>query len=184
MDTKENVLELSKFDIYIAEIDDRESGLKKEVIRSNLCTTLLRLFPELTPEERNVFRQGIRSMYNKDFLLNYLQKDDDTVVFEECLPEESHLEKYFKNDAPRRGPADTDVYYANLEKLWYIHVRPGTVVRTNNVRDFLFNMMYNLRLIRVIADDKKISQVARHLTRYINKATESTIELPPFEKEE
>lgn len=29
----EKVLELSKFDVYIAEVGDRDSGLKKEVIR-------------------------------------------------------------------------------------------------------------------------------------------------------
>jgi len=51
-------------------------------------------------------------------------------------------------------------------------------------RDFLFNMMYNERCINVIRDDKAIVQTARHLVRWLNKATHSTIELAPFEKEE
>ena len=74
--------------------------------------------------------------------------------------------------------------YWELEKLWYEHSRPGIEVNTENVRHFLFSMMYNKRLINIIKDDKTIIQTARHLTRWINKVDYSTIELAPFEKEE
>jgi hypothetical protein len=44
--------------------------------------------------------------------------------------------------------------------------------------------MYSLRILPVIKDDKTIIQTARHLTRWLTKKEHSTIELPPFEKEE
>jgi hypothetical protein len=158
--------------------------LKKEILRSNLCTALLRLDLGLCDDEKPVFRTGIKSMYNKDFITKYMSKGDDTVVIAENLPESAHLDSYFTLPVPKKGPSAVDPFYANLEKLWWVHQSPGFEINTVNCRDFLFNLQYNLRLIKVLPDDKKIIQVARHLTRYLKKEKFSTIKLPPFEEEE
>lgn len=160
--------------------------LQEESTLSNLKTTLSRLFKELSGPEVRVFRQGIKVMYNIDFIKNYLDKNDDTVVIASNLPEVSHLESFFE-PIPVAVPVKKEKhssYYVVLEGLWLKHVSPSVEVNTRTTRDFLFDMMYAQRLINVIADDRKIIQVARHLTRFLKRSTQSTIELPPFENEE
>jgi len=161
--------------------------LKEAVSRSNLLVQVLRIFKDLTPQEKTVLRSGLKIMYNWDFVNSYLDKDDDTVVVASNLPEEGHIESFFP---PKPVPVEGErvkkcsIYYHELESLWFKHTSPGMEINTVTARDFLFNVMYNLRVLPVIRDDKQIVQVARHLVRWLNKATTSTIELPCFEKEE
>lgn len=161
--------------------------LKDEVSRSNLLVQILRLYKDLSSQEKTVLRSGLKIMYNGDFIHSYLDKDDDTVVIASNLPEEAHLESYFP---PKPVPVEGErarkcsIYYHELEALWWKHTTPGMEINTVTVRDFLFKVMYSLRVLPVIRDDKQIIQTARHLVRWLNKATTSTIELPCFEKEE
>lgn len=161
--------------------------MKNACTRANIVTYMMRLFSDLTPQEKTVFRSGIKIMYNPDFIGNYMNKDDDTVEILKNLPEVGHLEAFFP---PRPVPMEAakvkkcSIYYHELEKLWYEHTTPGYEIHTRNARNFLFEVMYNHRCLPVIRDDKMIIQTARHLVRWLNKSTESTIELPPFEKEE
>lgn len=163
--------------------------LKTAVTRSNLLTVLIRLGKslELQDDELSVLRSGLRIMYNGDFVSEYLDKGDDTEVIATNLPEVSHLEKYYPPkpaEPSAQKAARHSAQYWELEKLWYEYMRPMDEVNTENARHFLFQMMYSKRLIPVLRDDKAIIQVARHLVRWINKTEFSTIELPPFEKEE
>jgi hypothetical protein len=160
--------------------------LKKETTRSNIGNRVKNLFKELDTNEKRVLLRGIKIMYNEDFMRNYLDKDDDTVVIESHLPEVGHLESYFP---PK--PVESDgrtrkcsAYYHQLEKLWYEHTGPHLEICTENARNFLFKIMYSERCIPVIRDDKQIVQTARHLVRWLKKAEESTIVLAPFESEE
>lgn len=163
---------------------------KMSVTKSNLATLLVRLAKNtlrLTEEEIPVLRKGIKILYNNDFIEKYMDKNDDTVVIASELPPAGHMESFFP---PKPAPPETrkkekhSAYYWNLEELWYKHVTPTTEVNTINARHFLFNMMYNLRLIPVIRDDKQIVQTARHLTRWIKKTDTDTIQMAPFEYEE
>lgn len=154
--------------------------------RSNILQRFLQLFKNLTPTEKSVLRSGLKIMYNWDFINNYLDKDDDTIVVAENLPEAGHMESFFP---PKPSPKVTtskkcSLYYHELEALWYAHSTPGTDVNTERVRDFLFKCMYSLRCLPVIRDDKQIIQTARHLVRWLHRAKSSTIKLPPFEDEE
>lgn len=154
--------------------------------RSNILQRLLQLFKELTPSEKNVLRSGLKIMYNWDFVNSYLDKDDDTVVVLENLPESGHMESFFPaKPIPKVLSArKCSLYYHELEALWFKHSTPGTDVNTVSVRDFLFKCMYSLRCLPVIRDDKQIIQTARHLVRWLHHAEHSTIELAPFEREE
>jgi len=153
--------------------------------RSNVLQRILQLYKDLTPIERQVLRQGLKIMYNTDFLSKYLDKDDETVVIADNLPEVSHLESFFPpKPAPKSEPKKCSRYYHELEHLWYEHVPVGTEVNTRTTRSFLFNVMYNLRVLPIIRDDRTIIQTSRHLTRWLNKAQDSTIQLPCFESEE
>lgn len=160
--------------------------LKSPKTKSNIGVMMKCLYKDLENEEKKVLLKGIAIMYNADFIENYLDKDDDTVVIESCLPEAKHMEGYFP---PKPKSTDTrarkcSAYYHELEHLWFEHVSPHMEINTVTARDFLFKMMYSERCLAVIRDDKQIAQVARHLVRWLNKAETSTIELAPFEKEE
>ena len=162
--------------------------LKTEVTRSNFSLTLVRLGKQhdLDLEELTVLRKGVRIMYSNDFITKYLTKDADSEVIGSCLPEVATLEAFYPPkvvEAKTKKPRHS-LFYWELEKLWYEHRRPCEEVNTVNVRSFLFRMMYKDRLIAVIRDDRAIVQTARHLTRFLNKSENSTIEIPAFEKEE
>lgn len=161
--------------------------LKAEVTKSNLNTVWVRLLKtfKLDSAELSVARKGVKILYSNDFVDNYLDKDDDTVVIESNLPESGTLLQWYPPKPVVQDRAKKhSIYYHELEALWEKHKRPLLEVNTENCRHFLFNMMYNERCINIIKDDRTIIQTARHLTRWLNKAEHSTIELAPFEKEE
>lgn len=145
--------------------------LKKKKTKSNFTTDILRLYKDLDPEEKSVMRKGIRVMFNADFLGEYMEKDDDTVVLEKNLPEASTMDSYFA-EVPlpkKKGPQATDTFYDNLEKLWYEYKRPIDEPTPKNLRNFLMRMMNYERKIRVIADNRKIFYISNALARYISR---------------
>ena len=160
--------------------------LKKESSRSHLSVQFSRLFSDLSPTERTVMLKGLKVLYNNDWVTNYLDKDDDTVVIASNLPEKNHLEAWYpvKQDIDANKKKKCSHYYWELEELWYKYQPVDAEVNTMVVRDFLFRMMYAERVLPVMRDDKTIVQTARHLVRWLNKTSYSSIELAPFEKEE
>ena len=160
--------------------------LKKECSHPNFATDIVRLFKEHDAEERRVLRKGVKVMYSYDFICNYLNKDDDTVIIEKNMPEKNHIEHHFPPPKVSRSESHSLNHHKEmkeLEVLWYEYMATHVEINTSNVRDFLFNMMYNERRIGLL-DDKKMFQTARHLTRWINKVDSCKLEIPPFEKEE
>lgn len=161
--------------------------LKKPTTRPNLCTEFVRLFKnDHDSEELSVLRKGIKVMYSYDFISNYMTKGDSTVVIDSNMPEQHHIEHYFPaplETVKERHALQHHKMMKDLESLWYEHMAPHVEINTMNVRDFLFNMQYNERKIGLM-DDKKMFQVSRWLTRWMNKVDNCKLELPPFEKEE
>ena len=160
--------------------------MKKETARGDIAIYLKRMYKELTPEEMKVMLQGLKVWYNRDFL-DYLDKGDDTVVVVENLPEVATLDALFP--PPPSTLADTrklsnQAMLTELEKLWFEHTLPGHAKNTENARNFLWDMMYNKRLIGVMLDDRRIDQVARALVRWMMKATTCTVMNPPYMMEE
>lgn len=161
--------------------------LKVSVTRSNFCVVYSRLLKKfgLDFEESSVAKKGIKVLYNNDFVTSYLDKDDNTCVIASSLPEVARLESYYPpKPVPKNNVERHSKYYWELEALWNKHNTPTYEVHTANARDFLFIMMYKERCIPVIKDDRQIIQTARHLVRWLKREGRSTIELPPFEKEE
>jgi len=160
---------------------------KSPLQRSNVCQRLKNLFKGLTIEEIAVMYKGVKILYSNDFLTKYMDKDDDTVVIERCLPELSYLESFYpptpvKNPKANRGLA----HHQEMEKLqalWYVHVPTHLEINTMNVRDFLFEMQYKVRVIGLM-EDKKMFQTARWLVRWMNQVDRCKLEIPCFEKEE
>lgn len=193
---------ISKFSTYVKrkceyyyiitekEDDERHihAGLiyKNPVTVSNVCTELLRVYKDLNTDEKLVLRRGIKVMYNNDFISKYMAKGDSTVVVERNLPEDGCLESYFPPPLPSRSEKASLNHHSTMkryESLWQEHIQPHVEVRTDNVRDFLFQMQYCERRIGLLTDSV-LWQHARWFTRWMNRADVCRLELPPFEKEE
>lgn len=161
--------------------------LKVAKKRSNVTQMLLQLFKDLEPDEKSVLQKGVKILYSNDFLLNYMNKGDDTVVIERHLPEVSVLETFYppKPIAPStQRRLHMHATMEQYERLWRENVLPFVDVNTSTVRDFLFDMQYNKRCIGLL-DDKKLMQHARWFTRWYHRAESCPSSfLPPFETEE
>lgn len=155
--------------------------------RSNVSQMLLQLFKGLDPEERSVLQKGVKILYSNSFISDYMDKGDDTVVIERNLPELGCLESFY----PPKPTTPSQVRRLNMhatmeqyENLWREHMSPIAEVNTATVRDFLFDMQYNKRVIGLM-DDKKLIQHSRWFTRWYHKAESCPQSfLPPFESEE
>jgi len=160
--------------------------LKKPTYRSCLSVSLGRLFKDLDKDEIRVMYKGLKILYSDDFLKEYMNKGDHTVVIERNLPENGSLCSYYPSKDP---PPPTGRSYQlhtemkRLESLWNEYVPPHVEKTTPHARDFLFRMMYTERVHGIVCDDK-VRQLARHLVRWMNKPLYCKLECPPFEKEE
>lgn len=173
---------IAKYYKVITEKEDSQRHIhaaiftEKPMYKKVIVLAVTKLYPDLLPEEKMVLRQGIKVSGNTQWL-DYLEKGDSTEVIASNLPEKKHLESYYPPPEEISKTVRKNLtYYGRLEKLWYEHTPPGVVANPVNCRHFLFNMMYNERLIDVIRDDRTIIQTSRHLARYLNKVTESCIE--------
>ena len=176
---------VTKYSTYSLVVTEKEGSdrhihagvfLKAPTLKGNVWKLLVRLPLSLSDTEKRVFQQGLKPMFNHDWI-DYCRKGDSTQILHSNLPESECLESYFPTKTAERSYVKkSSPYYLKLEGLWYEHVSPGVEVNPRNIRNFLFKMMYSERLIDVIKDDKQIIQVSRHLSRFISKADESTIE--------
>lgn len=151
--------------------------------KNNICIDLKRIDPTLDDDEKRNINRGVRIQYNFDFIQNYLDKDDDTVLVSKNLPEVQRLDAYWPPDEEQRlaqSKKAIDKYYANLEALWHIHAPVATDTSRDAVADFLFDMMYNRRLIRVLKDDRTVKNTVFNLKRYLSKATRHDLEWEPW----
>lgn len=160
--------------------------LKKPKCRSNVATALVRLFKHYDAEERAVLQKGLKILYNYDFVQNYMNKDDDTVIIENNLPEASFLESYFP-PKPVSGFNRRLAHHelmVSYEAYWRKYMAVTDVVNTQTVRDFLFRLQYKERVIGLM-DDKRLCQTAKWFTRWWHKSdTCPTHVKPSFESDE
>lgn len=163
--------------------------LKKAKCRSNVATALVRLFKHYDAEEKAVLQKGLKILYNYDFVQNYMNKGDDTVVIENNLPESAFLESYFPpkpvsvDVSARRGLAFHDLMIT-YERYWHEYMSVTDVVNTQTVRDFLFRLQYKERVIGLM-DDKRLCQTAKWFTRWWHKAESCPQHVKPsFESDE
>lgn len=155
--------------------------------RSNVSQMLLQLYKDFEPDEKSVLQKGVKILYSNSFLVEYMDKGDNTVVVERNLPELRILDSYYPPKPITPSTARRLHMHATMEQyenLWRIHMSSLTEVNTSTVRDFLFDMQYNKRVIGLL-DDKKLMQHARWFTRWFHKAEACPQSfLPPFESEE
>lgn len=161
--------------------------LKSAKSRSNVSQCILQLFKDFDPAEKSVLQKGVKILYSNSFIVEYMDKGDDSVVIERNLPEMDVLDNFY----PPKPVSQVATRRLNLhatmeqyESLWRTHVSSLVEVNTSTVRDFLFDMQYSKRVIGLM-DDKKLIQHARWFTRWFNHAEACPNSfLPPFESEE
>lgn len=151
------------------------------VFKANVVRDVLKLYPELSEEERIVLRQGVKVVYDSNWL-SYLDKGDSTVLISENLPD-GCLDSFYPEESSNKTRKNLS-YYSRLEKLWYENEGNDKHPTASNCRDFLFDMMYCKRMIDVIRDDKSIIQVSRHLSRYLKKSKVCCIDVNIYERDE
>ena len=169
--------EASERHVHAALITDKATRV------DNLQRSIINLYPDFTNAEKRVAIL-VKPMYNFTWI-TYLQKGDSTVIVESNLPEVALLDSYFPEE-PKNKVRSTvkSTYYGRLEKLWFENTTPDVDPIPVNCRNFLFDMMYNKRVIDPLRDDKTIIQVSRHLSRYIKKTNISCVFPSEFELDE
>lgn len=160
--------------------------MKTPCTRSHVLVYLTRMYKDLSAEEMIVLRNGLKIWYNRDFL-DYIDKNDDTVVIEENLPEVSTIDALFPPPPPLPFLGQKKPYLHDTmekyEKLWKEHVPVHVIVNTENARNFLMSMQFEKRLIGLLTD-QQVVQHAKWLVRWMLKANTYTQALPAYELEE
>lgn len=159
--------------------------LKQPSSLSNFVTRVIRIYKDFDPDEKSNLRKSIKIWYSDDFL-DYLKKGDDTVVIHSNLPEAGFLQSFYPPKPEKKGTYSGLHMHGTMqqyERLWHEHVATHVEINTMNVRDFLYRMQYEVRVIGLLTDQQLI-QRAKWFVRWMMKADSCKLELPPFEKEE
>jgi len=109
-------------------------------------------------------------MYNDDWVSKYMEKGDNTEVIETLMPE-NHMEYYMDIERKEKRVKVADEMMQRLEQLWMQYMGMNAQSDGKACADFLCDIMYNKRVYRCINDDRKRHQLAKGLSRYLNRVT-------------
>lgn len=128
----------------------------------------------LDKDEIPVQKRGLKFAYNNDFLVKYMDKDDDTVKILRALPENiDDLKVYYPPPPdPLKLPKKVgDPYYKKLASLWFEHkgTEPPSPTKCFH---FLIFLMCHVKCIRVVSDKRKNIQTGIMLYHYLEGSTE------------
>ncbi len=133
---------------------------KKPCNKSQLGTRILSIpcFADLSKDEKSVLRQGIKILYNNDFVDNYicdnpekLESGDDCTILQDNLPGDTNdLLEYYPPPGDKsavRPPGDP--WLLKMEALWKEHgPQNPEYISEGDVSAFFNSMMFEKRLIR------------------------------------
>lgn len=157
--------------------------LKRECTRSNVSMIITRHCKKFSYDdsERKVALQGVKIMYNHDWLEKYLDKDDSTeVICSDLGPRESLIAMYPEKPREKAKPK-ASLYYHHLEELWKEHEGDPDDFSIQDVHGFMFRMMYHDRLINVTRDDRTLTNVTKNLYRFLLKRDVPDYEMPEMD---
>jgi hypothetical protein len=144
--------------------------LKSNTTRSNLNNRILAIKKmDLDLTEKKILRQGTRIMYNTDFITEYCDKQDETEIISQNLPDDIELlEAYFpeKDDKRMSKEFKGSKWYLDCEKLWGEYSYPET---EHGVKQFLHRLMYIDRKIEVIDDPRRLAGKTKSLFKFLQK---------------
>lgn len=117
------------------------------------------------------------SMYNDDWVTRYMDKDDDTVVILDKLPDaETRLASYKDREGvTKQSKAGGnkylgDKFFLHKEALWFEFMGPQYPQTIGQVSDFLARMMYKERKMNCITSLRRIREVTHTLFSFLKKS--------------
>lgn len=157
--------------------------LKNPQTRGTVRTYMQRMFKHLTAEELSVMVKGLKIWYSTEFL-DYMNKQDDTVIIEENLPEIAYMEALFPK---KPEPKKTSLYMVGtIEQYlsWWKELQPVHFeINTMTCRDFIVALQHKHKKIGFLSD-QQIIQRAKWMTRHFHEADSFQQQLPAFERDE
>lgn len=129
---------------------------------------------DVEPNEIRVLRQGTKFAYDMNFIETYLQKDDDSVVVCDKIPDDTR--SYFPTEEQqariRSASSATDKYYYDLSVKCSDFIKDKYVCGLQDicqVQHYFGWAMYKERNMRVISDPRILGRTIRSLYRYMRR---------------
>lgn len=151
----------------------------KATNKSNLATRILGIkgiCGTLSGPEQKVFRNGIKIMYNGNFIENYMLTHDDPVVIGDDLPMSMDrfeiMNSYYPpsgDETAKRPPRKLSPWYLDMEQRWFARKcrRPNLDLTFKTIEDLVKYHECVARDISVIADARVHSNMCKKLLEFI-----------------
>lgn len=149
--------------------------IEKAREKGQIQTALQRIYErtfEPTPAEIKVLRSGVKIAYSKDFVEEYLSKEDNWISLE--IPEEE--EKYYPSQEEQTKVKDSanavDKKFHRLSTMFkeqnpdYEEIR-GDLKRKVIVGKWILTQMFKEKTIQVISQKKHKTELMENLKQYI-----------------
>lgn len=166
----------------IAEMDNEARHLhgalflKQPRALGNLKNRFSTWFEKLGKEddERKVMMDGVKIMYNSYWLDTYLCKDADHTVVSTSFGQTDirqflSVQNWPDKPQAKKRPA-VDMKYDSLKNLWYEYHREIDPVNIDSVKDFIENMMFGVKRIRVREAQRDRTNMAVCLFKYLSSS--------------
>lgn len=145
------------------------------VRKSNVQTALKRIAEkhdkDWSPSSRKVLVSGVKIAYNDNFMDNYITKDGD-INLENYKPPDATQDYYPSEEEQAQAIAQAgavDQKFHRLKQLWELE-HEEYIEHQKTLKDvghFIYKLMFEDKLIDVIADDRRRKQLVKALTHYI-----------------
>lgn len=128
---------------------------------------------EPTPSEVKVLRSGVKIAYSKDFVENYLSKEDSWISLEIPEEEESFYPSKEEQDKVKNSANAVDKRYHRLSEMFKEDNDLSTIIHESELKKkeiiskWLGNQMFKTKKIPVIADKKHRTQMLECLKAYL-----------------
>ena len=141
--------------------------LDKPWYKSNLQLTFLRMYPELTDNEKVVLRKGVKLWYNWEFVDRYLTREEEEqeVIFNNLDGQEPPFPP--PDDTSSKRPVNP--WYDDREKEWKELYGEELPIDWDDVASFLNKRMYADREIQVIADPRLFANKVHSLYNWLHR---------------
>ena len=127
---------------------------------------------EPSPAEIKVLRSGVKIAYSKDFVENYLSKEDSWISLDPPCDEEKYYPSKEEQEKVKNSANAVDKKYHRYSEMFKETYKEyknifGELKRKTTIAKWLGNQMFKEKTIPVIADKKHRTQLLECLKAYI-----------------
>lgn len=144
--------------------------------------------PDWDPASKKVLRRGVRIAYNGDFIEEYLNKEDSSVIYNSPPEEES---SYYPSEEEQTkvkelsNAVDKRLHtISNLYRDWKSKNKDiaKVILREQRISMFLYDSWYISKTIPTLSNIKFEKELLRRVRNYIYPYSEGYIEIIPEKK--